>query len=192
LHNQEKFWLVNEHLSKDNAAKANSTKTAEAKRQGAHRMAGQYWPSGVDPNQVTKIVSSYVRHHKIGADQLAGLIVEVHRALAGLGRAPPMQAPSKPAVPIRSSVERDYVICLECGYRARTLRRHLRGAHGLDVTNYRTRWNLPADYPLIAPSYSARRSTIAKEIGLGRKPSGLATPPTSARRGRKRRTTPAG
>src|SRR5215813_9829250 len=107
------------------------------------------------------------------------------------GSSPP-QAPPKPAVPIRRSVGRDYVICLECGYRARTLRRHLRRAHGLDVTDYRTRWNLPAEYPLIAPSYSARRSTLAKEVGLGRKPSGLATPPTLARRGRKPRITPAG
>ena len=155
-------------------------------------MAGPYWPSGVDPNQVAKIVSSYVRHHKIGADQLAGLIVEVHCALAGFGRALPMQAPPKPAVPIRRSVEPDYVICLECGYRARTLRRHLHRAHGVDVTDYRTRWNLPADYPLIAPRYSERRSTLAKEIGLGRKPSDPAKPPTSARRGRKPRTTPAG
>jgi predicted transcriptional regulator len=184
--------LVNDCLNKDNATFKADLQNGQGEQTGSTQMAGQYWSSGVDPNQVTKIVSSYVRHHKIGADQLAGLIVEVHRALAGLGRAPPMKAPPKPAVPIGRSVERDYVICLECGYRARTLRRHLHSAHGLDVTDYRRRWNLPAEYPLIAPSYSERRSTLAKEIGLGRKPSDLATPPTSARRGRKPRTTPAG
>jgi len=75
-------------------------------------------PLRVDPNQVAEIVSSYVRHHKIAADQLAGLIVEVHRALAGLGRAPPVQEPPRPAVPIRRSVQQDYIVCLECGFRA--------------------------------------------------------------------------
>src|SRR5690348_13026991 len=122
--------------------------------------------------------------------RIAGLIVEVHRALAGLGRAPPVQEPLTPAVPIRRSVQRDYVICLECGYRARTLRRHLRVAHGLDVADYRTRWNLPVDHPLIAPSYSARRSTVAKQMGLGRKPGTVvARRPANGRR-RQRRSAP--
>ena len=64
---------------------------------------------------------------------------------------------------------RDYVVCLECGFHAQVLRRHLRIAHGLDVVAYRTRWRLPMDYPLTVPSYSARRSTLAKEFGLGRR-----------------------
>ena len=97
----------------------------------------QQGPPRVDPSQVARIVGSYLRHHQVGPDQLAGLIVEVHRALAGLGRAPPVQEPLTPAVPIRRSVQQDYVVCLECGYRARTLRRHLRLAHGLDITAYR-------------------------------------------------------
>jgi hypothetical protein len=99
-------------------------------------MAEQDPPPQVD--QVAEIVSSYVRHHKIETDQLAGLIVEVHRALAGLGRAPAAQQSLKPAVPIRRSVQPDYVVCLECGFRAQTLRRHLRVAHGLEVADYRT------------------------------------------------------
>jgi predicted transcriptional regulator len=154
-------------------------------------------PPGVDPNQVAEIVSSYVRHHKIAADQLAGLIVEVHRALAGLGRAPPVQEPPRPAVPIRRSVQQDYIVCLECGFRAQMLRQHLRVAHGLEVADYRARWQLPMDYPLTAPSYSARRSRMAKEIGLGRRrtpaePSPPATErPVTRRRGRRRRTPPA-
>src|ERR1700730_3658309 len=111
-------------------------------------------PPRVDTDRVAEIVSSYVRHHQIAADQLAGLIVEVHRALAGLGRATPAQEPPEPAVPIRRSVQQDYVVCLECRYRAQMLRRHLRIAHGLEVADYRTRWQLPLDFPLIAPSYS--------------------------------------
>src|SRR3954454_8294132 len=113
-------------------------------------MAEQKAPPEVDPYRIAHIVSSYVRHHQIGPDQLAGLIAEVYQALAGLGRtAPPVKEALKPAVPIRRSVQADYVVCLECGHRARTLRRHLRGAHGLGTSGYRTRWNLPADYPLV-------------------------------------------
>jgi predicted transcriptional regulator len=133
-------------------------------------MAEQDAASGVNLYQVAHIVSSYVRHHQIGPDQLVRLIVEVHQAFANLRRgAPPVQEPLKPAVPIRRSVQQDYVVCLECGNRAQTLRRHLRVAHDLEDADYRTRWKLPADYPLIAPSYSARRSRIAKDIGLGRR-----------------------
>ena len=142
-------------------------------------------PPRVDPKQVAEIVSSYVRHHKIAADQLAGLIVEVHRALAGLGRTPPAQEPPRPAVPIRRSVQQDYIVCLERGFRAQMLRRHLRVAHGLDVAVYRARWKLPLDYPVTAPSYSARRSRMAKQIGFGRKPG------TDGRR-RRRRPAPEG
>ena len=154
-------------------------------------------PLRIDPNRVAEIVSSYVRHHKIAADQLAGLIVEVHRALAGLGRAPPVPEPPRPAVPIRRSVHQDYVTCLECGFRAQMLRRHLQVAHGLEVADYRARWQLPMDYPLTAPSYSARRSRMAREIGFGRRgtaaePRPPATErPVTRRRGRPRRTPPA-
>jgi predicted transcriptional regulator len=149
----------------------------------------------VDLNQVSAIVSSYVRHHQIVADQLAALIVEVHRALANLGRGTPPAQPPEPAVPIRRSVQPDHVVCLECGYHAQVLRRHLRVAHGLEVADYRARWKLPADHPITAPSYSARRSTMAKEIGLGRRaaaePSPSATErPETARRGRRPRRTP--
>src|SRR5437660_9461100 len=107
-------------------------------------------PLRVDPNRVAEIVSSYMRHHKIAADQLAALIVEVHGALAGLGRAPPVQEPTRPAVPIRRSVQQDYVVCLECGFRGQTLRRHLRVQHGVDVAQYRARWKLSPDHPITA------------------------------------------
>ena len=146
-------------------------------------------PPRVDTDRVAEIVSSYVRHHQIAADQFTALIVEVHRALAGLGQAIPMPAPPQPAVPIRRSVQQDYVVCLECGFRAQMLRRHLRVAHGLEVADYRARWKLPPDHPIIALSYSARRSRVAKEIGLGRRvtaqPSLSATErPMARRRGR--------
>ena len=144
-------------------------------------MAEQDTPSpGVDLYRVARIVGSYVQHHQIGSDQLAGLIGEVHRALASLGRAPPVQEPLMPAVPIRRSVQQDHVVCLECGYRAQVLRRHLRVAHDLEVADYRTRWKLPPDHPVTAPSYSARRSTMAKQLGLGRKPSTVDASPPAA------------
>jgi predicted transcriptional regulator len=132
-------------------------------------MANEDPPQRVNPRQVAEIVSRYVRHHQVPTDQLTALIIEVHRALAGLWHAAPVQEPPWPAVPIRRSVQQDYVVCLECGFRAQALRRHMRVAHGLAVAQYRARWNLPADYPVTAPAYSARRSTLAKELGLGRR-----------------------
>jgi predicted transcriptional regulator len=102
----------------------------------------------------------------------------------------------RPAVPMRRSVQQDYVVCLEYGYRAQTLRQHLRAAHGLAIADYRARWNLTVDHPLVAPSYSARRSSLAKEIGLGRhraaaEPSAPAPERAmTRRRGRRPRRTP--
>src|SRR5215469_106855 len=148
-------------------------------------MAEQDSAREVDLDPVVRIVSRYVQHHQMAPDQLLTLIVEVHRALAGLGRATPVQQPPKPVVPVRRSVQQDYVVCLECGYRGRTLRRHLRVAHSLDVAGYRTRWDLLTTHPLIAPSYSAHRSTLTKQIGIGRKPAIVVAPvPGSGRRRR--------
>ena len=125
----------------------------------------------VDPRLVARIVASYVRHHQIGPDELLRLIVGVHRALAGLGHVMPrIEQPRRPAVPIPRSVQRDYVVCLECGFRARTLRRHLRARHGVEVAQYRARWNLAVDHPVTAPAYSNNRSAMARRIGLGRLP----------------------
>ena len=137
---------------------------------------------GVNLYHVARIVSSYVRHHRLGPDQFDGLIVAVHRALAGLG----LQQPPQPAVPIRRSLRRDYVVCLECGFRGQALRRHLRVQHGLEVAAYRTRCNLPSDHPVTAPAYSARRAALAKQIGLGRRRAPVG-PPTTPRRRRPRR-----
>jgi predicted transcriptional regulator len=154
-------------------------------------MAEQDSPPMVDLDQVARIVSSYVRHHQIAPGQLAGLIVTVYRALASLGRGGlPMQVPPQPAVPIRRSVQPEYVVCLECGFRGRTLRRHLQVQHGLEVAAYRARWNLSPHHPVTAPGYSARRSAMAKAIGFGRQPAPVEPPPAPIRRGRPRRPTP--
>ena len=153
-------------------------------------MAEQDLAPGVDLYQVAHIVSSYVGHHQIGPDQLGGLIVEVHRALAGVRQAaPPAPVPHQPAVPIRQSVRLEYVVCLECGFRSRMLRRHLRVQHGLGVDEYRVRWNLRSDHPVTAPAYSQRRSVLAKELGLGRRPVRVEPPPTPPRRRRRRPAT---
>jgi predicted transcriptional regulator len=115
------------------------------------------------------IVSSYMRHHRLGEDQLPELIASIHRALGQLGQPPAPQEVRTPAVPVRRSVHRDYVVCLECGYRGKTLRRHLGIRHRLNGDEYRRRWGLRSDHPLTAPAYSEQRSTLAKELGLGRK-----------------------
>jgi predicted transcriptional regulator len=144
----------------------------------------------VDLSRVAEIVSSYVAKNSIGVDQIGGLIATVHRALSGLGESgsAPVSGPLAPAVPIRRSVQPDYVVCLDCGFRGITLRRHLRVQHGLEVADYRARWRLSPDHAVTAPAYSARRSTMAKEIGLGRQPAAVETPPAPTRRGRPRRS----
>jgi predicted transcriptional regulator len=147
----------------------------------------------VDPGLVTLIVRSYVAHNAISVDQLAGLISEVHRSLRGLGKEVSMHEALVPAVPIKRSVQRDFVVCLECGYRSKMLRRHLRGQHGLEAADYRARWKLSPDHPLTAPGYSEHRSALAKQIGLGRlrsrpvemSPVAPEIPPVAKRRGRK-------
>jgi predicted transcriptional regulator len=117
----------------------------------------------------TRIVAAFVRRHQIGSDQIPTLISTVHQALAGLGKPVPEAAvPRTPAVPIRQSVRRDYVVCLECGWRGQMLRRHITAAHGLTAEEYRRRWNLSSEHPLVAPAYSERRSGLAKQLGLGR------------------------
>lgn len=151
-------------------------------------MAQENTPSKVDRGLVARIVQSYVTKNSVAVDQLASLIKTVHRALGGVGDAPPEAEALTPAVAIRRSVQQDHVICLECGFRAQTLRRHLRTRHSLDVAAYRLRWKLSPDHPVTAPSYSERRSAMAKELGLGRQPIPVPEPPPpTPRRGRPRR-----
>jgi predicted transcriptional regulator len=135
----------------------------------------------VSPLHTTKIVGSYLRHHTVGASQLADLITSVHRALTEVRQPSPPEELLTPAVSVRQSVRHDYVVCLECGYRGKTLRRHITTRHGLSRDEYLRRWGLQANHPLTAPAYSERRSTLAKQLGLGRKPKAqAAATPTPA------------
>ena len=122
----------------------------------------------VGQDLVATIVSSYLKHNTVSADALPTVIASVHQTLSGLAKAPSPAEPRTPAVPVQQSVRPDHVVCLECGFRSQMLRRHLRLQHGLERAEYYARWQLPPDYPITAPGYSARRSAMAKEIGLGR------------------------
>ncbi len=116
----------------------------------------------------TRIVGAPVANNSIAATDVPGLIATVHQALATLG--PEEAAPKpKPAVSIQQSVKPEYIICLEDGTEHKMMKRHLKTAHGMTPDDYRKRWGLPLDYPLVAPSYAATRSKLAKKIGLGRK-----------------------
>ncbi len=158
------------------------------KQRWIDEMADQNTPQKVDPSMVAEIVASYVTQNSIGVDQIAGLIATVHCTLSNLGTNAPEPLAAEaltPAVPIRRSVQPDYVVCLECGFRGQMLRRHLRVAHGLEPAAYRARWRLSADHALVAPVYSGRRSTMAKQLGLGRKRAEAETS-VPVRRGRPR------
>jgi len=123
----------------------------------------------LDRKLTTNIVAAYVRRNQIGADQLPVLISTVHQALAAVGKpVAELDRDRTPAVPIRQSVHRDYVVCLECGWRGQMVRRHLATGHGLSVDQYRARWSLPREHPMTALGYSQQRSDLAKWIGLGR------------------------
>ena len=121
------------------------------------------------PRSTARIVSSYVRHHTVRPEQLSDLIATVHRAIGQVGQPVVPEEVLVPAVSVRRSVHQDYVVCLDCGYRGKTLRRHISTRHGLSRDEYRNRWGLRSDHPLTAPAYSERRSTLAKARGLGRK-----------------------
>jgi predicted transcriptional regulator len=138
----------------------------------------------VNPHLTVKIVGSYVRHHTLGPDQLSDLITVVHRAIGQLGQPDQPEEVRTPAVSVRRSVHRDYVTCLDCGYRGKTLRRHISTLHGLSGDEYRQRWGLRSNHPLTAPAYSERRSTMAKALGFGRKSMTVIDPaPTPAASG---------
>ncbi len=115
------------------------------------------------------IVGAHISNNPVAATDVPGLIVTVHQTLATLG--PEEPAPkSTPAVPIKQSVTPDYIICLEDGKKQKMLKRHLKMAHSMSPDEYRERWGLSRDYPLVSPNYAKQRSALAKKIGLGRKP----------------------
>jgi predicted transcriptional regulator len=124
------------------------------------------------------VVSAHVGHNRVEPGELPRLIQVVYDALAGAGQSAPEPAePLKPAVSVRSSVKPDAVTCLECGQSMKMLKRHLKTDHDLSPSDYRARWALPTSYPMVAPSYSEKRSQLAQTIGLGRKRRGNAGDP---------------
>ena len=134
------------------------------------------------------IVSAYVANNKIGTSELSKLIEEVHLALV---RAPaaatePEQKPLVPAVAIRKSVTPDYIVSLEDGRKFKSLKRHLQGSYGMTPDEYRAKWGLPRDYPMVAPNYAKARSDLAKRMGLGRKAGAAPVKKAAGGRGRKR------
>ncbi len=115
----------------------------------------------------TKLATSYVGNNKVARNELPALISSLQDALSKLESGAEIR---EPAVPIDKSVKRNEIICLECGQGHKILKRHLTAAHGLTTEEYRERWGLARDYPLVAPNYAKQRSELAKKTGLGRKP----------------------
>jgi predicted transcriptional regulator len=117
------------------------------------------------------IVCAYVSHNALSVGDLPKLIADVHTALRGLhsaGAVEPVEE-LRPAVPVKKSISADYLVCLEDGKKFKSLKRHLRTHYNLSPEEYREKWSLPSDYPMVAPNYSATRSRLAKDNGLGRK-----------------------
>jgi len=130
----------------------------------------------------TGIVSAYVSHNQVPLTEVPAILRNIHSTLAGLlgGAAGEAATSAKPAVPVKKSIGDDFIICLEDGKKLKMLKRYLRSTYNMSPEEYRAKWGLPADYPMVAPAYARQRSEFAKKIGLGRVPS-------SSGRGRKRK-----
>lgn len=116
------------------------------------------------------IVSAHVSNNSVSTGELPGLIQSVFASLAGLGTAPVVvEEKQQPAVSIRSSIKPDFIVCLEDGKKLKMLKRHLMTHYGMTPDDYRTKWGLPSDYPMVAPNYAEQRRSLAKQIGLGTK-----------------------
>jgi len=127
---------------------------------------------GAEPNLLeltAEIVSAHVSNNSVAVSDLPGLIQQVYATLAAVGKAPAQPERPQPAVPIKKSVHPDYIICLEDGKKLKMLKRHLKTAYNMTPEQYRERWQLPPDYPMVAPNYAKHRSSLAKKIGLGTK-----------------------
>jgi predicted transcriptional regulator len=138
-----------------------------------------------------RIVSAYAGNATLSPTELTEVIASVSRALSQLSTTTvePETKELSPAVPVKKSVTADFIVCLEDGKKLKMLKRHLMSTYGMTPAEYRTKWGLPRDYPMVAPNYAATRSQLAKKIGLGKSPAKPATPAKpAARRGRPRKT----
>ncbi len=118
----------------------------------------------------TEIVAAHVGNNAVSSVDVSQLIQDVYKTLASVGSAPVAPERPKPAVPVRKSIFPDHIVCLEDGKKLKMLKRHLKTAYNMTPDEYRERWGLAADYPMVAPNYAKHRSNLAKKIGLGRKP----------------------
>ena len=117
----------------------------------------------------TEIAASYFANNTVNSNEIPSVIENVFKTLSGLGKEVDALADRpQPAVPIKKSIQNDYLVCLEDGKKLKMLKRHLKTAYDMSPEQYRERWGLPADYPMVAPSYAERRSQLAKDIGLGK------------------------
>lgn len=122
-----------------------------------------------------EVVSAYVANNTLPASELPALVTDIHATLSGLvgkkssGDGEADNEKQKPAVPIKKSLKPEILTCLECGLEFKSLKKHLRASHDMSPEEYRMKWGLPADYPMVAPAYAERRSDLAKKLGLGRK-----------------------
>lgn len=117
-----------------------------------------------------QIVSAHVSNNSVMPDALPALILDVYRTLANVSREPVQAEKPQPAVPVKKSIFPDHIVCLEDGKKLKMLKRHLKTAFDMTPDQYRERWGLPSDYPMVAPDYARHRSSLAKKIGLGTKP----------------------
>jgi predicted transcriptional regulator len=136
-----------------------------------------------------QIVAAHVSNNSIQPETLLSLIQSVYRTLAGVGTETVVPEKQQPAVPVKKSVFADHIVCLEDGKQLKMLKRHLRTAYNMTPEQYRDKWELPPNYPMVAPNYAKHRSSLAKKIGLGRKQESAPAPKTpakpAAKRGRK-------
>ncbi|PWC41328.1 MucR family transcriptional regulator [Azospirillum sp. TSO22-1] len=125
-------------------------------------------PSNALLSLTTEIVAAHVSNNSVAVTDLPVLIEQVYKSLSNVGTEPvAVEERPQPAVPIKKSVTPDYIVCLEDGKKLKMLKRHLKTAYNMTPEEYRERWGLPADYPMVAPNYARQRSSLAKQIGLG-------------------------
>jgi predicted transcriptional regulator len=148
--------------------------TGCARHAPGRQMAGKQRRAKMDDkarfvDQTADIVSAYLSNHSVPAEQISALIAEVHAALVRVAGGPVETSaePLRPAVPVRKSINADYLVCLEDGKKFKSLKRHLRSQYNMTPEQYRDKWGLPPDYPMVAPNYAQARSKLAKQMGLG-------------------------